>query len=91
MEAFSDLLSIIVFGAVLVFAVTFLAGNLAYFIRRHFSFRDPRLQMTAFANDMAHLFAVVFAIPVVAMVGVMVGLAILDAVLTILLFPWRSR
>jgi len=43
MEAFSDLLSIIVFGAVLVFAVTFLAGNLAYFIRRHFSFRDPRL------------------------------------------------
>jgi len=47
--------------------------------------------MSAFANDMAHLYAVVFAFPVVAMVGVMIGLAVLDAILTILLFPWRSR
>jgi len=43
MEAFSQLLSIVVFGLLLMFAVMFLAGNLAYFVRRIFTFRDPRL------------------------------------------------
>jgi hypothetical protein len=43
MDALSQLLSIIVFGLLLMFAVLFLAGNLAYFIRIMFTFRDPRL------------------------------------------------
>lgn len=41
-------------------------------------------------DDLAHLFTVVFGWPIVAMTGVMIGWAVVDGILTNILFPWRN-
>ena len=43
MTMLGSVLSICVFAAALAYAVDFLVGNLTYFIRHSFTFRDPRL------------------------------------------------
>lgn len=42
-------------------------------------------------DDLAHLFTVVFAYPILFMVGMLIAWSILEGVLTVLLFPWRSK
>jgi len=42
-------------------------------------------------DDLAHLFTVVFYWPIIVMVAVCAGWAVLEGILTLLLFPWRNR
>lgn len=42
-------------------------------------------------DDLAYLFAAVFWAPVLAMVGAMAGWAIVEAVLTTIVWPWKDQ
>jgi len=42
-------------------------------------------------DDLAHLAATVLGIPAIILVGMMLGIAVIDGLLTGLLWPWRNR
>ena len=43
MELFSELFTVVLLAVILTMLVKFLGGNLAYFVRYMFTFRDPNL------------------------------------------------
>jgi len=42
-------------------------------------------------DDLAYFVGVVFGLPLVAAFGIELGVTVLEAILDLLLFPWRSR